>query len=281
MPRAELDEILIPGESPYFAMFRAGCLGYTIEECTDYCMVNNIPLRAKDIQNWEDGHFKNQIRDEIFKRKRKELMAKPGYYINPFPPSVDMGNVEATASRFNAEVKRKMEDVKFEDLPKLPDGWKGTEHRFFPCTKDNKPMMSWGWRDGFEPNLMLRADAKAISPCGWVGQNMLYQPFIVMDIDGVGHGCVDEKVIQFGMQFKDKTLTCEDPNKVGSFHLYFKTDRLVPVKHFPHAKLDLMGNAVNAAVYFKNKVNNGVPMLELTANIWNVMMEYQKKRKEQ
>lgn len=108
---------------------------------------------------------------------------------------------------------------------------------------------------------------------------MLYQNFIVMDIDGVGHGIKDEQVITFGSQFREMTMTLEDPMKQGSFHLYFMTNRLVPVKHFPHAKLDLMGNAVNAAVYFKNKVSNGIPAAELTPQIWDAMQRYQVSRK--
>ena len=142
-------------------------------------------------------------------------------------------------------------------------------------------MIQWGWKDGFEPNLMLRRDAEAISPVHWVGQNMLYQNFIVMDIDGVGHGVRDEQVIAFGTQFREMTMTLEDPAKPGSFHLYFMTNRLIPVKHFPKAKLDLMGNAVNAAVYFKNKVSNGVPAAELTPEIWDAMQRYQVSRKGQ
>jgi hypothetical protein len=74
-------------------------------------------------------------------------------------------------------------------------------------------------------------------------------------------------------------LTLEDPAKPGSFHLYFKTDRLIPVRHFPWAKLDLMGNAVNAAVYFKNKVGNGLPMMQLDERVWQAMMNYQIERK--
>ena len=145
-------------------------------------------------------------------------------------------------------------------------------------------MQKWGWgkkEDGsiFEPELRVRADAKALSPCGWVGQNMLYQRFIVMDIDGRGHGQDDLQVIEFGNLFKDETFSVEDPMKPGSFHLYFETDRLIPVRHFTWAKLDLMGNAVNAAVYFKNKIGNEVPMMKLDDEVWNLMMEYQKGRK--
>jgi len=141
-------------------------------------------------------------------------------------------------------------------------------------------MQKWGWSKDFSPELYTMADAKALSPCGWVGQNMLYQRFIVIDIDGRGHGNDDIEVINFGNRFRNTTLTMEDPAKPGSFHLYFKTNRLIPVRHFPWAKLDLMGNAVNAAVYLKNKLGNGMPMRELDESIWQQLIEYQKERKE-
>ena len=86
-------------------------------------------------------------------------------------------------------------------------------------------------------------------------------------------------MIEFGNMFKNDTFTMEDPAKPGSFHLYFSTDRLFPVKHFPWAKLDFMGNAVNAAVYLKDKKWNGLPMMEFDENVWAVMMDYQINRK--
>lgn len=272
MPRAELSEMFHAGQSPYFAMFRAGLLGYTIEEVGSYCSMLGIPLRQKDIQSWKDGNFKGEMQRIYIDKARKT----PGYFIEPFHKV----SVPGLAHHANGctSIRTRPEQIKFEDLTPLPDKWCGTERRFFPCNQENRPMQPWGYKENFLPNLMTKPDAKACSPCGYVGQNMMYQPFIVMDIDGVGHGCIDEPVIQFGNLFKDRTLSFEDPKKKGSFHLYFKTDRLIPVKHFPHAKLDLMGNAVNAAVYFKNKIGNGLPMLELTPSIWNAMMEYQKQR---
>lgn len=277
MPRESLDQILPPGQSPYFGMFRAGRLGYTIEEVTAHCTAYGIPLRSKDIVSWQDGAFKNQVSNAIWEQRLKEAMSKPGSRINPVPPRVEPVTDQLPSLRLTTQPR--FDDVRLEDLPRLPKGWKGCERRFFPCTADNRPMMQWGWRPGFEPNLMLRADAAAISPVRWVGMNMLYEPFIVMDIDGVGHGTRDEQVIRFGTQFREMTMTLEDPRKPGSFHLYFTTDRLVPVKHFPHAKLDLMGNAVNAAVYFKNKVSNGIPPMELTPRVWDAMQRYQVSRK--
>jgi len=277
MPRESLDEILPYGQSPYFGMFRAGRLGYTIEEVTAHCTVSGIPLRAKDIQSWQDGAFKNQVSQAIFEQRLADRRRQPGSRINPVNK---VGNVVPdNLPSFRLAGQPAFDTMRLEDFPLLPKGWRGCERRFFPCTPDNRPMMQWGWRPGFEPNLMLRCDAEALSPVRWVGQNMLYQSFIVLDIDGVGHGTKDQGVIDFGNRFRDMTMTLEDPRKPGSFHLYFMTDRLIPVKHFPKAKLDLMGNAVNAAVYFKNKVSNGIPAAKLTSDIWDAMQLYQVSRK--
>lgn len=276
MPREALEDILVYGESPYFGMFKAGRLGYTIEEVTSHCTAHGIPLRAKDIQSWQDGAFKNQVSHAMFEQRLAEMRRTPGSHLNPTGMAVQ---VPTDLPSLRLASQPSFDTMRLEDFPKLPDGWRGCERRFFPCTADNRPMIQWGWRENFEPNLMLRVDAESISPVRWVGQNMLYQNFVVMDIDGVGHGGVDEEVIRFGTRFRDMTMVLEDPAKRGSFHLYFATDRLIPVKHFPHAKLDLMGNAVNAAVYFKNKKPNGIPPAKLTPEIWDEMQRYQISRK--
>lgn len=239
-------ELFHPGQSPYFAMFEAGKLGIDLGELALALSAMGIPVREKDVRNWENGMFARQMR----------------------------GMPEEQAAKIRSEPT-------FDKLPRLPQGWVGTERRFFPCTADNRPMQKWGWSREFNPQLMTEQDARIVSPCGWVGQNLLYQRFIVLDIDGVGHGCRDDQVIEFGWKFRNSTMCMEDPGKPGSFHLYFETDRLVPVRHFPWAKLDLMGNAVNAAVYRKNKVSNGLPMMRLDGDIWNMVEEYQKRRKEE
>lgn len=243
------------GGSPYFGMYWAGFYGLDIQECIDKCSRNGIPIRQKDIQSYNDGAFKRGV-SATFHVPAKSVRLSDYQVGVPF------------------------ENMKLSDFPLLPQGWHGTERRFFPCTEENKPMQKWGWSRDFSPELYIAADAKALSPCGWIGQNMLYQRFIVFDIDGRGHGVDDELVIEFGNQWKQSTFTMEDPAKPGSFHLYFETDRLIPVRHFPWAKLDLMGNAVNAAVYLKNKKPNGIPMLKLDDEIWNTMIKYQKSRKE-
>lgn len=242
------------GGSPYFDMFRCGRWGIPFEQCVAKCQRNGIALRKKDVRSYNDG---------IFMRGIGEIV-QDGQLVN-------VANVQPGIP---------FEQMRLDNFPKFPVGWHGTERRFFPCTRDNKPMQKWGWSKDYIPNLYTKADAKALSPVGWVGQNMLYQKFVVMDIDGRGHGQDDLEVIAFGELFKNETFTMEDPRKPGSFHLYFATDRLIPVKHFPWAKLDFMGNAVNAAVYCKNKKHNGVEMMPLTEEIWQMMLSYQKERKE-
>lgn len=253
---AELSELFHYGESPYFAMYTAGIKGIPFEDVSSYLQRINVGIRNKDIEQWRNGYFKHQV-----KRGNSSL--------NPYPN--DTNHIMYKM--------RTIEDIKFYEFPLYPDEWTGTEQRFFPCSKDNRPLVRWGWKENFSPELYDRASAKALSPCGWIGQNMLYQKFIVIDIDGVGHGVVDEKTIEFGNRFKNYTMCYEDPNKQGSFHLYFHTNRIIPVKHFPHAKIDLMGNAVNAAVYFKNKISNGVDPALLTEDIWKELIAYQKERK--
>ena len=242
------------GGSPYYGFFHCGYYGVPLEDCIAKCGRNGIAVRAKDIRSYNDGVFKRGV----------GMVMRGGQL-------VDVRTIEPSIP---------FESVKLEDYPKFPVGWTGTERRFFPCTSDNRPMQKWGWTRSFTPELYTRADAKALSPCGWVGQNMLYQKFVVFDIDGRGHGVDDEKVIAFGTQFRDRTFTMEDPAKPGSFHLYFATERIIPVRHFPWAKLDLMGNAVNAAVYLKNKRSNGLPLLELDEEIWQKLIQYVTERNE-
>lgn len=238
--------------SPYFDMYRCGLYGVPLEDCVSKCRTNGIAVRKKDVQAWEDGMFKHNMKMS--------------------------GQDITTIAR--TELGVPVDDAKLSDFPLFPQGWKGTERRFFPCSNENKPLVKWGWSSDFTPQLYMKSDAAALSPCGWVGQNMLYQKFIVVDIDGHGHGEDDQQVIEFGRKFSNITLTMEDPTKPGSFHLYFSTDRLIPVRHYGWAKLDLMGNAVNAAVYMKNKKSNGLLMQELDDEIWNAIMAYQKNRKE-
>lgn len=246
------------GESPYFAMFRAGLLGLSLEECTSVCSAIGVPLREKDIRSWSDGRFKREMKEA----------SKSGSMLNPVIRKEEIRRTPVLGSTLK-------------DFDTYPDGWTGTNKRWFPCNKDNAPMQAWGYKKGFIPELYERASAIALSETGWVGQNLYAQPMIVIDIDGVGHGCIDEKVIRFGEKFKKYTEVWEWDKKPGSFHLYFYTNRVIPISHFNYAKLDLMGNQKNAAVYTKNKTSNGIPMAELTDDVWSELLAYVGQRRKE
>lgn len=246
-----LYEMFQPNQSPYFAMFRAGKMGIPIEKVVTRLSQVGIPIRKKDVVNWQNGVFAYQMQT------------------NPtFKAQVRTVGVPANKTKLS-------------DYPMFPQSWVSTKIRYFPCTADNKPMQKWGWSRDYSPQLYELKVARALSPCGWVGQNMLYQRFVVVDIDGRGHGEDDQQVINFGNRYKHATLCMEDPTKLGSFHLYFATDRILPVRHYPWAKLDFMGNAVNAAVYLKNKKSNKLPMKQLTEEIWQDVQSYQQDRKKE
>lgn len=255
----DLNDLFRPGESPYIAMYTAGLKGIPIEEISAHLHLIGTQIRQKDINNWSRGF-----------NKRVDYKPEPQESFNP------MSKIKAAKLR-----QKPFESYKLSDFWTYPSSWKGTPIRFFPCSKENKPLIRWGWQGDIQPKLLDYNTAKSKSPCGWVGQNMLYQQFIVIDIDGTGHGEFDSKTINFGYSLRQNTLTFEDPKKPGSYHIYFATNRMIPVKHFPWAKIDLMGNAVNAAVYFKDKVSNGLPMATLTEQVWSQLIAYELSRKEE
>lgn len=236
--------------SPYFHMYTCGLMGIPIELVVMECQSKGIALRKKDIKNWENGWFKHNHSNKI-------------------------------EFNINTPAILEYESTTLDSFCDMPDQWRACDKRWFPCTHENKPMQPWGYQADFTPQLWNKVDAQAISPCGWVGQNIFHQPFIVIDIDGVGHGTRDEQAIEFGTALRHQTLCYEDPNKLGSFHLYFKTRKIIPIRHFSYAKIDLMGNATNAAVYMKNKKSNGVPMDTLTEEVWQYILNYVNKRKKE
>lgn len=242
------------GESPYFAMYRCGLNGIPLDEVCEYCRQLGIAIREKDVRNYNDGSFKRSF-------------AKPTSNFNPHL-------VKKTAAT-------KVLTTRLEDFKTLPDGWRGTDKRWFPCSWENKPMQKWGYSKEYVPTLYDRDTAIALSDCGYVGQNMYAQTFIVIDIDGEGHGVVDEETIRWGEKYRNITECWSHPSKPGSFHLYFNTCKIIPISHFPYAHIDLMGNQTNAAVYTKIKQSNGINRMMLTKDIWKDFQSYISKRREE
>ena len=245
------------GESPYFAMYRCGLNGVPLEEVLDHLQTLGIAVREKDIRNYNDGCFKRSF-------------VRPASNFNP-----------KLKSSMRMPAANKVLTSRLSDFQTYPRGWKGTDKRWFPCSRENKPIQKWGYSKDYIPSLYTRDAAMAMSDCGYVGQNMYAQTFIVIDIDGEGHGTIDKDTIAWGSKYRNITECWSHPSKPGSFHLYFNTDRVIPISHFPYAHIDLMGNETNAAVYTKIKQSNGINRLELTEDIWKDFQSYILKRKEE
>lgn len=247
-------------ETPYFAMFRAGCMGISLSECIQRMEEVGLPApREKDVRSWSDGNWEYKLK---VKRQTNNSVLNP-------------------VLRPQSERKLPLLEMKLSELDRWPSGWYETYRRWFPCNEQGMPMYRWGYTEGHTPTLYDRKTAQSLSPKRWVGQNMIYQPFIVLDIDGVDHGERDDQVIEFGNRWRDYTETWENPEKPGSFHIYLSTPHIIPIAHFTYAKLDLMGNQKNAAVYTKDKISNGIPRAELTEEIWEDLKQYVNMRKSQ
>jgi hypothetical protein len=235
-------------QSPYFAMYTTGLMGVNDIELSDHLDYLHIPYRKKDWDNYHNGIAKRGINSTHGILHLQE-------------PSEVKAPIEYDFSEFEHQ------------------DWWGTDRRWFPCNDEGIPLIKWGYAEDYTPELYTEAEAKALSHTGLVGQNLYMQPFIVLDIDGVGHGVCDEQVIEFGNKYRDLTEMWEDPNKPGAFHLYFVTDKIVPTMHFAHAKLDLLGNRCNQVCYKKAKVSNKQTRLEFNAKIWNDIQSYVQERK--
>lgn len=116
----------------------------------------------------------------------------------------------------------------------------------------------------------------------WLAENLKGTSTIVVDVDGDHGGCKDIDTIAVFQPLIPKTHCLMRPNEQAfpvSFHLTFVTDRLIPTMHFPYAHLDIAGNARNQLRYLKNKVWNGVPPAMLTDELWEMVKDWLKYRK--
>lgn len=245
----DVEQLLKCGQSAYAGMFTLGRRGVPAYIIIDHVTRLGIPLREKDWIAYQEGFaYKIGVQNDNINPYKKQ------------PPAWQW-----------------LLNTSFNELEMLhlTPGF-DYERRWFPCSKGSEPLMSWGYNmpDRPPPRLTTRNEAMAMTEDGYVGQNTYGQPLVILDIDGVGHGAVDQEVITFGNQFKNSTEVWENPRKPGSFHVYFETDRIIPTKHFEFAKLDLMGNKTNYAVYGKDKVSNNIPRMKLDENIWKRLQNY-------
>ena len=115
---------------------------------------------------------------------------------------------------------------------------------------------------------------------------------IVIDCDGDHEEPWDWETIDFLWRYTDMTHSIfktewRNPSYMGhilrvppSFHLTFKTDRVIPTMHFPYAHIDIVGNRRNSLRYWKNKKWNHREPIPMTSDLWSELKQYIKYRKE-
>lgn len=210
------------GVSIYMDMFTAGTRLIPLDSILRVCEQEGITVRRKDVTNYWNGVRRTQSVD---------LLAIPEYHE---PRSIDTHT--------------------WDDYPKLPDGWLENPVRYFPTdTQPSKPYPGFKWGS----KVVSRRLAEQLSPIGMVGENLIAQPYICLDIDGDhDKDNIDLELLSYFAPWKKLTESWE--SRPESFHLIFGVDRVVPTMHFPKAHLDILGNARNQARYLKDKTPSGV-----------------------
>ena len=137
---------------------------------------------------------------------------------------------------------------------------------------------------------MSLSDAKAMRGCVYLAENTKGTRQVIIDCDGDHSSDLDLETILFLSRYMDRTHCLMKPKALreyeggpdssmpASYHLTFKTDKVIPTMHFPDAHIDLIGNEKNSLRYWKNKKWNGLQPVELTEDIWNDIIGYAERR---
>ena len=257
--------INVPNDSIYFWMYEQGLKHVDICEIEQAVKGAGKIIREKDYQNYWNGYHNSDLyhspsADDIWiltntKRGKKEPTFFDTYYEDyPEHPYIDLPEVE---------------------------------NRWVPCSSDNKPMIKWG------NGCMALSDAIAYPNQKYLAENLKGTKFIVIDCDGNHATPWDYETMGFLWHYAHAThcITKGPQSKPGltghfkndippSFHLTFKTSKIIPTMHFPYAHIDIAGNRRNQLRYWKDKKWNGIEPAWMTAEIWDELRDYIWYRKE-
>lgn len=246
----------VPSESIYYWMYSAGLHAFPERDLEQVLLSAGKQIRQKDWDNYHRGLSKSYFTNDNRKADAESMLRLT-------PP----------ASAFSA--------IDFNSLERscyLTD----YSQRWVPCNHKNKPMIKWS------KECLTWEEAMDYDHATWLAENLVMTPYIVFDIDGDhGNRLVPEVIRHFTPWLKlthaliKPRLVREMDPSIGdiadaptSFHLTFMTDRLIPTKHFPNARIDLLGNAKPQLRYRKNKTWNHIFPAVLTEEIWRFFMDY-------
>ena len=257
--------IQVLNESIYFWMYEQGLKHVPYDEVELAVTAAGKIIRQKDHDNYWNGFYKS------------DLYHGPG-----------AEDIWTLAKTKHGKHEPTFFETEFADYPRHPYAgvqYPEIKNRWVPCSKDNKPMIKWG------NGCMTLADAVAYPGQVYLAENLKGTQFVVIDCDG-DHGLeLDIETIAFLWHYSHMTHCIKKPIDIyhemtewkpmsPSFHLTFRTEKIIPTMHFPYAHIDIAGNRRNQLRYWKNKKWNGVEPAWMTTEMWNELREYIKYRKE-
>jgi hypothetical protein len=249
--------IQLPSGSIYFWMYSEGLKRTSLQDICVACKQAGITIREKDFQNYWNGYYHGKLYVE------KSVL--------------DFG--DAPCSPFYEKRYEEYEEHPYLELPEISRRW-------VPCNAAGRPLIKWSL------GCMDRIDAASMTQYQMVAENMHMTKMIVIDCDGDHTENLDYETIGFLSKwidkthclYKDKTVSEYNeswyPEHMGcanlpaSYHLTFMTDRVIPTMHFPKAHIDVIGNKQNSLRYWKNKIWNQLPPMEMTTEIWEQLKDY-------
>lgn len=232
------------GCSIYLWMFKCGLKHIQWDEIVNALAKTTHKIREKDAANYWRGWYKSDL-------------------YNGGMHTVSILNIK------NDTNIKPFYETKYSDYPQHPflDQPEIT-NRYVPCNEQGIPLIKWS------NGCLSLSDAKAFRHQKYIGENLKGTKYIVLDIDGDHGDCVWKDSIKAFNAYRYSTHTLVKPqqdNKVISYHLTFKVDRVIPTMHFPNAHVDIIGNKCNSIRYFKNKKWNGLEPLQMTDDIWETI----------
>lgn len=243
----------VPEGSIYFWMYTQGLKGLDLDDLLWELAAHGKAVRQKDVDNyWNGVHRSNVYRSGTFDIRPKVHDATPS---------------------------RRFEDMTLLEYPGHPYGDEVPEisERWVPCNAANKPMIKWG------RGCMSKVDAESMIGQVYLAENLKGTRMIVLDFDGDHDEAVDWETVCFGHALHELsgTLMHSRPGEITpvSFHLTFSTNRIIPTMHFPEARIDVVGNKENSLRYFKNKRPDKNPIKPMTGEVWDLLRDYVRKRR--
>ena len=255
-----LEQEPVPAGSIYMWMYLAGLHAVPFNYLSSLLTGQGKAIREKDIANYKRGYERSYIANDAN---------------TTHTPAASLPRINEGKDLF---CFKKLSSFERSDALRV------FSRRWVPCSAQNKPLIRWS------EILMDKQQALGYPDSTYLAETTYRASFIVFDIDGDHDRKLSPGLLRTFAPYMRYTHTLAKRQLVRdivpalsdtelayvptSFHLTFRTDRLIPSKHFANAHIDLLGNATKQLRYRKDKVWNGLVPAPLTDEVWDFFMNY-------